>query len=79
MPLQYKLYFICPSGLLTEWVWSIISRPVQGRDHLSDVGYVEVNVKVLGDLHTLTGIVEGKGHEEWFNLYVHVQVHKEET
>ena len=60
---------LCSSGsLLAEWVWSIFGCSVWGRDHLTDVGRVQVNMKVLGDFHPLSGIVEGKGHKEWLNL-----------
>ena len=60
---------LCSSGgLLAEGVWSIVRRSIRGRDHLTDVGRVQINVKVLRYLHPLPGIVEGKGHEKWLNL-----------
>lgn len=58
----------CSGGLLAEGVWSIIGRSVWGRDHLTDVGRVQINVKVLRDLDPLPSIVEGKGHEKRLNL-----------
>ena len=58
----------CSGGLLAEGVWSIISCSIWGRDHLADVGRVQIDVKVLRDLDPFPGIVEGKGHEKWLNL-----------
>ena len=58
----------CSGGLLAEGVWSIIGRSVRRRDHLTDVGRVQVDVKVLRDLDPFPGIIEGKGNEKRLNL-----------
>ena len=62
-------------GFLTEWVRSIISGSIEGRDKLTDVGRVEINMKVFRDFDTFVGIIEGESYKERLNLQESKQLH----